>query len=137
MRLIIAGSRRFTDMAILEEALEHASSGGLKGFLTEDITEVVWGGAPGADQLGKDWADAHGVKVMPFPADWTKYGHDAGKIRNEKMAKYGDMLIAIWDYSSPGTRDMRKRMFKEKKPVFTYVPKIVPKEKMEKEEPLW
>jgi glycerophosphoryl diester phosphodiesterase len=41
-----------------------------------------------------------------FPAEWDKYGKSAGYRRNEQMAQYAEVLVAFWDYNSPGTRHM-------------------------------
>lgn len=63
--------------------------------------------APGADLLGKDWADAHGIIVDPYPAEWEVYGRKrAGSIRNMQMAQNAEALLALWDGESPGTRNM-------------------------------
>lgn len=97
MKVIIAGTRTCNDMAALEAAI--AKWG-------RHITEVVSGGANGADRLGEQWAHAHGVKVKLFPANWRELGKAAGPIRNGEMGKYADGLIALWDGQSKGTKHM-------------------------------
>lgn len=97
MKVIIAGSRTITDMDAVTQAVEDS------GF---EITEVVSGGASGVDTLGEQWADANGVGVRRFPADWRAHGRAAGPIRNRQMAEYADALIAIWDRRSKGTMNM-------------------------------
>ena len=52
------------------------------------VKEVVSGGAKGADTCGEKWARSKGIKVTQFPADWKKYGNNAGPIRNGEMARY-------------------------------------------------
>lgn len=97
MKVIIAGSRNIIDYNLLEYAIERS------GF---DITEVVGGGAKGADELGMIWATQNDIKFIKFPADWSTYGKAAGPIRNRQMAEYADALIALWDAESMGTRNM-------------------------------
>ena len=97
MKVIIAGSRTITDMAILVQAISDS------GFA---ITEVVSGGASGVDTLGEQWADENGVGVRLFRADWDRHGKAAGPIRNCQMAGYADALITLWDGKSRGTQDM-------------------------------
>lgn len=70
------------------------------------ITEVVCGEARGVDTYGKEWAIESNIKVTSFPADWKTHGKKAGYLRNEEMAKYADVLIAIWDGESKGTKHM-------------------------------
>jgi YspA, cpYpsA-related SLOG family len=52
------------------------------------ITEVVSGGAKGADWLGEQWAHRNKIPVKVFPALWKTHGKSAGPIRNREMATY-------------------------------------------------
>ena len=71
-----------------------------------DITEIVSGGAAGADKLGERWAREHGVPVKLFPADWKAHSIATRPVRNRQMAEYADALIALWDSTSRGTANM-------------------------------
>lgn len=112
MRTIIAGSRSIKDYDVVFEAIR---SSGI------DITEVVSGRAKGVDTLGEEFARNHGIKVVPYPADWKnlkvanakakqgKYGLynvNAGRDRNRRMAEYSDALIAVIHNNSAGTAHM-------------------------------
>ena len=104
-KYIVAGSREFTDYNLLEKVLREFS-----------IDEVVCGGAPGADTLGKEYAEKYNIPVKMFPANWDRYKRSAGPIRNTEMANYADALIAFWDGKSPGTKHMileanRKKLY--------------------------
>lgn len=99
MKVIIAGSRDCTNIEHLFHAI--AASG-----WAADITEVVSGTARGADRLGEQWAEMHGVKCIRMPAMWNIHGKSAGYKRNAVMAAYGDALIALWDGRSNGTLHM-------------------------------
>lgn len=83
MKLIIAGGRdyRFTDEDW--DAIERIRS-------EIGVTEVVCGGACGADEYGRQWAISNGISVKMFPADWKAHGKAAGPIRNWQMAEYAD-----------------------------------------------
>src|SRR5581483_10540834 len=126
MKVIVAGSRRlhlfqlktYNDWKIkhrrrlaytlLEDAIKDS------GF---EITEVVSGCCWGMDQLGEEWAANNNKEVIPFPAQWTKYGKAAGYKRNRKMAEAADALICIY-HGSSGSQDMIDQMRKKEKPVF-------------------
>lgn len=97
MKVIIAGSRSIRNPRWVERAVKDSR---LK------ITEVVSGTAKGVDRFGEAWAEANGIPVTRFPADWASHGRAAGPIRNAAMANYADALIAIWDGTSRGTRHM-------------------------------
>jgi hypothetical protein len=108
MKLIIAGSRTFTDYQLLCQTLAPER---------HHITEVMHGGARGADQLGFRWAVRHHVRSRCFAADWERFGKAAGVRRNHQMAQAGDMLLAFWDGRSAGTRHMISCMEQLSKPV--------------------
>jgi len=108
MKLIIAGSRMFTDYQLLCQTLAPER---------HHITEVIHGGARGADQLGFRWAVRHHVRSRCFAADWERFGKAAGVRRNHQMAQAGDMLLAFWDGRSAGTRHMISCMEQLSKPV--------------------
>jgi hypothetical protein len=97
MKTIIAGSRKLTDMTLLLQVLQH---------YPYPIEEIVSGGANGVDRLGEIYAQTHDVPLRQFKADWKEHGRSAGHIRNGKMAIYGEALIALWDGSSRGTKNM-------------------------------
>jgi hypothetical protein len=126
MRTIIAGSRTIKDAGLLKQAIEES------GFL---ISEVVYGCAKGADELGKEWALANNIPVTPFPAKWKdlsvpravirngpygKFNVKAGFDRNESMAVYAKSgaLILLWDGVSDGSRDMLERAKKHNLKIF-------------------
>jgi YspA, cpYpsA-related SLOG family len=108
MRTIIAGSRDIDfNLSTLCEAIANS------GFA---ITEVISGGARGADRLGEVWAGINKLPCTQFLPDWTTHGKAAGILRNKRMAEYAEALIALWDGESRGTQNMideaRKRGLK-------------------------
>jgi len=106
--MIIAGGRDFDDDEMMREALYR-----FPDILT---SEIVNGMCPtGADKLAREYARQRGRKVHEFPADWDKFRKSAGPLRNGKMAQFvcdrmndrvRGVLIAFWDGTSPGTKDM-------------------------------
>ena len=110
MKVIIAGSRNIPmdNIDIIFMWLSNC------GF---DITEVVSGGANGADKIGESWAIMNKIPIKQFLPDWEKYGRGAGIIRNREMGDYADALIAMWDGKSGGTSYMIAYMRKLNKPV--------------------
>jgi ribA/ribD-fused uncharacterized protein len=70
------------------------------------ITEVICGGAQGADNIGRLWARINCVPSVLMNADWDTHGRRAGYLRNIDMADKAEALIAVWDGASPGTRQM-------------------------------
>jgi len=99
MKLIIAGSRNFTNYKKLAQECDQFLNG-------QTNIEIVSGTCKGADQLGEKYAKEREYKLTKFPADWNKYGKSAGPKRNQQMANYTDALIAFWDGKSKGTKHM-------------------------------
>ena len=97
--IIIAGSRTFDDYDLLTHKMDHLTQ-------NPDEIEVVSGGAKGADQLGERWAQERGHRLKIFPADWNRFGKQAGFIRNAQMAGYATHLVAFFDDSSAGIKHM-------------------------------
>jgi len=102
IKVVVAGSRDFTDYKLLEEKLVKILK--IKGKPSE--IEIVSGGARGADALGERFAREKKCHLKRFLANWDEYGRSAGHRRNAEMAVYGDILVAFWNNSSPGTRGM-------------------------------
>lgn len=120
MKVIIAGSRSITDDDDVDFILNELRADWLP------FDQVVSGLAPGVDTIGKDWAEIWDIPVKEFPADWDQYGKSAGFRRNEQMAEYADVLVAIWDGESPGTKDMIQRALDHNLRLFVYTIKENP-----------
>ena len=123
MKTIIAGSRGCHDFKTVCDAI-------LNSGFSDEITEIVSGGALGVDQLGEKFASKFGVPIKKFLPDWKRYDRAAGTIRNREMAEYADSLIAVWDGKSSGTKNMIEEAKKRNLKVYTH---IVESEKDEKE----
>jgi hypothetical protein len=103
MKVVIFGSRGIEDMRMLESAMEACG-------MASQVTEIVSGGAGGADRLGERYARQRGLPCTVFPAQWGQYGKSAGPIRNVEMARYADSGVALWDGVSRGTAYMIRLM---------------------------
>lgn len=72
---------------------------------------IIEGECEGADLLSRQVAEQLGFEVLPFPAQWARYGRAAGPIRNQQMLDEGkpDLVLAFHDNligRSKGTKDM-------------------------------
>lgn len=111
MRLLVCGSRHWTDGDLILRELS-----ALQG-----VEVVIEGEAPGADTLARRAAEQLGIPVLPFPADWDRYGRGAGPRRNQQMLDDGhpDLVLAFSEdlNSSRGTADMCARARRAGAPV--------------------
>lgn len=109
--LIIAGTRDFDNYGLLVQEVDKLINQFSNKF------EIVSGCARGADKLGERYAKEKGIPVIRFPAEWNRYGLQAGILRNEEMAKYADMCIVFWDNKSKGTKNMISNAYKYNLPL--------------------
>lgn len=98
MKVVIAGGRDYAFSQDDHKILEKLHS-------KYHFTEVVSGGARGADYEGELWAKAHNIPLKVFPADWNTHGKSAGYIRNRQMAEYADAAVLF--PGGKGTASMR------------------------------
>lgn len=114
MRILVCGSRNWTDAALIETALQDVVDDNGIGF--DDNMQslvVIHGAARGADLIAASFAkawEAQGrpISTLAFPADWRTHGKAAGMIRNRQMLTEGkpDLVLAFWDGHSKGTANM-------------------------------
>ena len=90
MKLAIVGSRNL-------------SVKNLEDYITENVTEIVSGGAKGIDSEVANYAMEHGLKLKVFLPEYERYKRGAPLRRNLLIAEYADECIAFWDGSSKGT----------------------------------
>jgi len=110
-RVLVCGSRNWTDKKAILEFLWK---------LSRD-TLIIEGEGRGADRIARDLAILLGFNILPFPADWKRYGKAAGPIRNQQMLDEGkpDLVVAFHNNlsKSKGTKDMVNRAKKAGIPV--------------------
>lgn len=99
IRLIVAGSRSFTDAAFAFRKLD-ALTANMAGPIT-----VISGHARGGDAIGEQWAAARGHAVDVYAADWNRHGKAAGPMRNSDMVAAATHAVFFWDGRSRGTAD--------------------------------
>ena len=110
MKLAIVGGRNFNDYGKLALTIHNH-------FYLVQITEIISGGAKGADSLAKKYARQYlNIKYREFPAEWDKYGKRAGYLRNQTIVDNCDMVLAFWNGVSKGTQDTIEKAKKAKIP---------------------
>lgn len=108
-RIIIAGSRDFTDYDYLEREVDSYFK---KIEVDKTKVTIISGAARGVDRLGEVYAEKHNIDLVRCPADWKRYGKAAGPKRNGEMAAYSmadgcvGVLLAFWNGKSSGTKNM-------------------------------
>lgn len=119
-RLLITGSRTFTNKSLIAEAINAIVSDTPQNWI------LVSGGCPsGADFLCEHYARQIGMQIERHPADWKQFGKSAGFKRNNYMVSLGadagiaflmpcskPNCITITPHSSHGAWYTTEEMFK-------------------------
>jgi hypothetical protein len=102
MKVLVCGGRDFDNASWLFRTLDcyHAKY---------TFTQLIHGGATGADFLASLWAVENQVKARAFEANWALYGQRAGPLRNTKMLVEGKPDLVIAFPGGAGTADMVKK----------------------------
>ena len=102
MRVLICGDRNWKDQAAIHELVD----------ILPEKTIVFHGAARGADSLAGAFARKKlgEDQVIPFPANWDRWGKVAGRIRNQQMLEEGVPEVVIYFFDdlskSKGTKHM-------------------------------
>ena len=97
--VLVCGGRDYSDRDRVYATLDHLHE-------TRAVSEIIYGCAPGADTLARDWARRTGRESTGFPADWKRLGKAAGPIRNTRMIEEGKPDLVIAFPGGKGTANM-------------------------------
>ena len=97
MKVLVCGGRDFDDMALVERTLDAI-----------EVTQIIEGGAKGADALARKWAEARGVTVRTFQPNWKRFGRGAGPKRNQQMLDEGKPDLVLAFPGGSGTKNMMR-----------------------------
>ena len=120
MKLLITGSRNFTDSVALKKAIEE-----VRKRQDETITIILHGGAKGADTLAQNWANENKVSTQIIKPNYKKYnGKTAPLIRNKELIKLADCTLALYTKErTGGTWYTSQETIKANKPLYEYLGK--------------
>jgi len=113
MRVLVCGGRGYEDWAAVEVVLR---------IFDPRYTTLIHGACPtGADHIAESVAHAlHWQRLIPYYADWDKYGRAAGPIRNKRMLVEGKPDVVIVFPGGNGTANMVSQAHKAGLHVLSY-----------------
>lgn len=98
--LAVVGSRSINESRYPEFEQDIANA-----LLFLKCDAIVSGGARGVDRMAEIHARKHHIPVKVIPANWNRYGKQAGFIRNSEIIRNCHAVLAILDGKSRGTLD--------------------------------
>ena len=91
MKVMVTGSRGIiTDM---------------EKYIPQNATLIISGGASGVDRCAEIYADKNNIPKVILRPEYKKYGRLAPLKRNKEMVDMADIVIAVWDGKSRGTKN--------------------------------
>lgn len=126
MKVLVCGSREWTDMETIRSALATLPPGsvvvnGGQGYFDDKTRRWV-----GADTISTVAAWSMGIHVVEIPANWWTEGKAAGPKRNARMLAEHPDIEAVWAFRlpgrSPGTDGMMRLALERRIPVVLTVP---------------
>jgi hypothetical protein len=73
------------------------------------IHRIIHGGASGADKYAEVWASRNDIICSRYPAQWDRYGKEAGPLRNQQMIDQEKIDMVLAFPGGRGTADMIRR----------------------------
>ena len=116
MKLAIVGSR----------GLDISQLSWLEPLVPKDCEAIVSGGAKGVDQLAWEIARHLGLACIELLPDYGRYGRGAPLIRDREIVREADLVLAVWDGASPGTRYVMEQCQKTATALRAFRPNGIP-----------
>jgi len=112
MRVLVCGGRYFDDAALVKKTLDRLHA-------DDPITDLIQGGATGADYLAIQWCKSQVAPIFRWQVDppWHSHlGGAAGPMRNLRMLKWlkPDLVVAFPGGRGTGDMVMKARANKVK-----------------------
>ena len=112
-KIAIVGSRKYNDYHKVEKEFFKLLSD--LGRPKENIL-IISGGAKGVDTIAQQIAKNHGIPILIFYPNYSKYGKKAPLIRNIQIIEHSDFILAFPTKDSRGTRFVIREAEKRKLP---------------------
>lgn len=98
MKLLITGSRNFDNYDALNSAIDELTiTLQLQGEMDNAPTEILHGGAKGADQLAARYAEKHQIPCTVIRPDYNAHPPKVAPLkRNMELVKLADYTIALY-----------------------------------------
>lgn len=133
MNIAIVGSREFANIEYYQQTFSYHDSlmkyeedyNKVLDYLTSleefnNDTTIVSGGAKGADSLAEEIADKFELKKIIIKPQWNVFGKKAGMVRNEEIVDTSDIIVALWNGKSRGTKNTISLARRKNKQVYIY-----------------
>ena len=73
-------------------------------FIPADTEMIITGGAKGVDKAAEQYARQQNIPCVIIAPDYAKYGRGAPLVRDKEIVERADIVIALWDGVSRGTK---------------------------------
>lgn len=106
MKVAVVGSRGLADSCYAH----------LCAHIPVGCSEIISGGAAGADTLAARYAGEAGLKLTVIRPDYQTFDRTAPLVRNAEIVRTSDYVLILWDGRSRGTLNVIMTCMKTGKP---------------------
>lgn len=124
MKIGVVGSRSITKFDPVHKAIWDSPWFEAAGYDSppEWGYMLVSGGADGVDSSAEEFAEAMNIDIEVIELDWDDWSDgNPAKVRNTEIIEESDVVVAIWDGKSPGTRDTIDKALDRGVPIYVEV----------------
>lgn len=93
-----------------------------KEMLPQGIEKIISGGARGVDRTAERIAKEEGIAIEVLDPDYKTYGRKAPLIRNREIVERAELVFAVWDGRSRGTKFTMDEADRRGKGLLVYLP---------------
>lgn len=113
IKVSVTGSRSITDENIVFKILTSIND-------RYSIELTIHGGAIGVDSIAEKFCNKNNISTKIIIPEWEKLGKKAGMVRNTLIINEADLVVAIYDGNSKGTKNAIDMAIRNKKNIMTF-----------------
>ena len=96
--------RRMDTVKVLVVGSRSIPAFDLSPYIPADCGLIISGGAPGIDRIAEQYATDYNIATQILKPDYKRFSKGAPLKRDEQMVEMADLVIAVWDGESRGTK---------------------------------
>ena len=93
----------------------------IEKYIPKETSMIISGGAKGIDTCAREYAQKNKIPLLEILPEYSLYGKAAPIRRNDEIVKKSDIVLAVWDGKSKGTKYVISLCKKQNKNIEVYI----------------